>query len=615
MSIELTELGHDVLSIRDEAVAFNSGYAITPHLLTRDLVESEKALDHFITKIRSTSFGFFRSSNINLEEATRHYSNQHINLTQSVDNLVALIIARNASIATLDRENGNNPAIDIMSPSTNTDNKLHLNAYTALNHEISSLLDSLLLGEASEFVEVTENKIKNMALSALQSSFSYFILALLSFIAYLFMSSWIRENKLKQLNDDLIDASEEAEKANQAKTLFLATMSHELRTPMNGVLGMAELIVDETEEDLTRKHAKIIGESSKHLITILNDILDFSKVEQGEMVFERVSFNMAQLLDPVTNSLRSVALEKNISLDIDSNVPSDLCFINDSSRLRQVIFNIVGNAIKFTDTGHVRITSDFDPETRWLHFFISDTGVGIPKERLEHIFEPFRQAESSTSRRFGGTGLGLSIVHKIITQMKGNVTVTSEEGKGSLFTVSLPVDVANISDNEISAPVEQTHLLPANHTALDVLIADDNAVNAMLAKRLCEQLGHNADSVENGELAVLALEKKNYHLVLMDKHMPIMGGVDAIKQIRQQHRLSTIIFACTADVFREAHDELLDIGANHVLTKPMQKASLEEAISLFMEEFINIDTPDSTITKDAPNATNVLALSKLPKKS
>ncbi|MDD1780551.1 ATP-binding protein [Enterovibrio sp. ZSDZ35] len=613
MSIELTELGHDALSLRDEAIAFNSGYAITPYLFTKEIVESEKALDLFLNDIHSLSFGLFLGKADDIHAVIEQYSNQHVNLMQSIDNLVALIIARNDALNAINSLSDTDQLLNTSFAQAESATQHHLQIYHKVNMEVSGLLDDLLLGETAEFVEEAENKIKNLALITLQASFTYFILALVSFIAYILFSSWLRVNKLKQLNNELTEASENADKASEAKTLFLATMSHELRTPMNGVLGMAELIVDETNEDLTRKHAKIIGESGKHLMTILNDILDFSKVEQGEMAFEKVSFNMATLLDPVANSLRPVAYDKNITLEIDSNVPSGLYFINDSSRLRQVIFNLVGNAIKFTDKGHVRVTSDFDPDAKWLYFFIEDTGVGIPQDRLAHIFEPFRQAETSTSRRFGGTGLGLSIVKKIILQMKGKVEVSSKEGQGSLFTVSLPVDVDENPKSRAVTPIDFDLTKPIEHLPLNVLIADDNAVNAMLAKRLCEQLGHKADTVENGKLAVIALKQKHYHLVLMDKHMPIMDGVESIKHIRQKLNLPTVIFACTADVFREAHDELLDIGANHVLTKPMQKSSLEEAITLFIEAFAEAEKLVNNI-EDAPESTNVVALSKLPKR-
>ncbi|KXF80696.1 ATP-binding protein [Enterovibrio coralii] len=619
VSIELTELGHDVLALRDQAVAFNSGYAITPYVLAQQVVQNERDLDKFTAMAQNNAFGFFSANSSKVEAVIERYSAQHINLSQRIDNLIALIIARDSAKTSIDMRDAvladvapTSPTV--LSKESETENS-YLERYLLLKNEVSNLLDEILLGKNAAFVENTENQIKYMALSALQTSFIYFVLALCSFIAYIFLSSWARENQLKKLNEDLTRLTEKAERANQAKTLFLATMSHELRTPMNGVLGMAELIVDETKEEITRKHAKIIGESGKHLVTILNDILDFSKVEQGKMEFEKVSFSLSQLLDPVTNSLHSVAEDKNVKLEIGSNVPQDMLFLSDSSRLRQVIFNIVGNAIKFTENGFVRITSDFDADDNWLHFWIKDSGVGIPQDKLDQIFEPFRQAESSTNRKFGGTGLGLSIVKKIITQMNGRVTVTSEVGKGTEFYISLPIEVMRKSaEQPIEVPTlhapEEVKQVPLN-----VLIADDNPVNAMLAKRHCESLGHKADTVENGKLAVVALKQKNYHLVLMDKHMPVMDGVDAIRQIRNQKYRDTIIFACTADVFREAHDELLGIGANHVLTKPMQKNSLEEAIYLYLDEFEKLDKKLQQSECDEPVASdNVVALSRLPKK-
>ncbi|WP_283130461.1 ATP-binding protein [Enterovibrio norvegicus] len=613
LSIEITSLGHDILYLRDEAIAFNSGHIVIPHLINRGVVNTEKALESFLAESHTSHLAFFDKNTQHINNAIEEFSDEFTHLAQSIDNLIALIITRNGTIhalSELDKSANGLPAeltagLGVLNP----ENTRFVERYNTLNSEISRLINDMVLGQHGEFVENTEHVLKDMEYQSFQTSVLLFSLSLVSLIGFILLSSWYRVDKLSEVNAKLTEMTENAERANQAKSLFLATMSHELRTPMNGVLGMAQLIADETQELSTKKNIQIINDSGEHLVTILNDILDFSKVEQGLIELERHPFKFHQLIDPVTNALRPIASEKDIILEVESSISEDITFAGDSSRLRQVLFNLVGNAIKFTNKGSVKIICDYKVSENQLGMWIQDTGLGIPKNKLTDIFEPFRQAESSTSRKFGGTGLGLSIVKNIIETMKGAISVVSDEGKGSTFVITVPLDVIDecVEDVEVLAAKPRISAIES----LDILITDDNAVNAMVAKRLCEQLGHCVDIATDGQKSIEALEAKPYDLILMDKHMPELDGIGAIHYIRQKMRSPVIIFACTADVFREAHDEFLHIGANHVLTKPIQKSSIESAIQHFMDDFERRRHARGITTEDA-DTSNVVCLSRMP---
>ncbi|OEF49740.1 hybrid sensor histidine kinase/response regulator [Enterovibrio norvegicus] len=614
LNIEVTTLGHEILYLRDEAIAFNSGHSVTPHVITRGVVNTERRLESFVSNTHGSHVEVFNQNTQRIDSAIDYFSEEFRHLTQSIDNLIALIITRNSALHTLserDKSINTLPAEIAASLHLSNEQNMHfIERYNALNKEISLLINDMVIGHRGEFVEATESELKEMEFHTFQMSVVLFSLSLLSLIGFILLSSWHRVDKLNELNQKLTEMTENAERANQAKSLFLATMSHELRTPMNGVLGMAQLIADETQEATTKENIQIINDSGEHLVTILNDILDFSKVEQGLIEIEDHPFKFHQLIDPVTNALRPIANEKDIILEVKSNISEDITFIGDSSRFRQVLFNLVGNAIKFTNRGSVKIICDYKLCENQLGIWVQDTGLGIPKDKLTDIFEPFRQAEASTTRKFGGTGLGLSIVKNIIETMKGAISVVSDEGKGSTFVITVPLEVLDEHTENIEVLTAKPRIPFID--SLNILITDDNAVNAMVAKRLCEQMGHSVDIAVDGQKSIDALEAKPYDLILMDKHMPELDGIGAIHYIRQKMRSPVIIFACTADVFKEAHDEFLDIGANHVLTKPIQKSSIESAIQHFMNDFERLRNARGITTQGAETS-NVVCLSRMPK--
>lgn len=582
LGLGVTNLGHDLLHLRSEAIAFNTNGDITPVELFEHLFSNKKQLTLFIEQAKTKRFDLFNLESTQIKQLMDAYTLEHLDLSQSIDNLIRLVMARNQALSQLSnpRLSPLEQKIDPINP-----NALDLEKYQLKNNEIAHLLNGMLLGHSSEFVEETENTLKEMGLSKLNNAFIFCSLALINFIIFVGFSSWQRVRHLKRLNKELKALSVKAEKSNQAKSTFLAIMSHELRTPMNGVLGMAELILDETKEKTTKKNAQVIIDSGEHLMTILNDILDVSKTEQSEIELEQVRFKLNELLRPVINALAPIACDKKITLDIEyQDIPSDISLLGDCSRIRQVLFNLIGNAIKFTQKGGVKIICECLVSEGRLIFWIKDTGVGIPEEKLETIFEPFRQAEASTTRRFGGTGLGLTIVKNMVLQMKGTINVTSEKGKGSTFIVSMPIGIKTMK----TKVANKKHNLPTKIPSLTILLADDNAINATVGKRLCEQLGHQVDLVENGKKAIERLKTHHYDLILMDKHMPEMDGIDAIKYIRQTLKLETLIFACTADAFNETHEEFLKVGANHVLLKPMKKSNIKKSIERFEADFIRL---------------------------
>ncbi|WP_117236353.1 ATP-binding protein [Vibrio maerlii] len=389
-----------------------------------------------------------------------------------------------------------------------------------------------------------------------------------------------KDNKMLEYNEKLIKASEKSEAAAQAKGDFLSTMSHEIRTPLNGVLGIAQIINNETNEQKTREYSEMILNSGQHLLTILNDILDLTKIDENKTELDYSHFFFNQVLEPVWNTLSPLAQDKNVELLLQNDLPRNIGFTGDSARLRQVLFNLVGNAIKFTQQGHVLIKVSLNKNRGILNLSVHDTGIGIPQDKHIAIFSSFQQVDNSATREFGGTGLGLTIVKKLIDLMDGEVTLTSEVGVGSQFLVQLPIQWSESFTKQDSHDEKDSKHSSVN-LSLNILIAEDNKVNAVVARRFCEDLGYLVDVAEDGVIATKMLRAKHYDLVVMDNHMPNMNGVEATDYIRKHISSDLLIFAYTADVFREAHDKLIHAGVDHVLTKPLQYDSFLSALDRF----------------------------------
>ena len=404
------------------------------------------------------------------------------------------------------------------------------------------------------------------------------LFTLSAFFAYILDHAQNRREGERRLAEALAAAERNERRANaasEAKSTFLATMSHEIRTPLNGILGMAQAMrADATAPDQIER-LEVIQTSGSALLAVLNDVLDLAKIEAGRLECVTETFDPGELAGQVANSFSSLADAKGVSLSLKIKPNAAGLFQGDPVRLRQVLSNLVSNAVKFTDEGaiHLEVSREGDRH----RFIVSDTGVGVDAEQIPHLFEKFSQVDSSTTRRHGGTGLGLSICAALCALMNGQIDVESQPGQGSRFTVTLP-----LTPYSGVAPIVETRSKGRELTGLRLLAAEDHVVNQIVLRSLLSQFGIDAVIVANGEEAVDAWRRETWDLVLMDVQMPVLDGVEATRIIRalelEEGRRRAPILALTANTMSHHLEAYAAAGMNGCVSKPIDAEALMDAL-------------------------------------
>ena len=407
---------------------------------------------------------------------------------------------------------------------------------------------------------------------------------------------------VRERTAELLREKEKAESANKAKSLFLANMSHEIRTPLNAIVALTSLIMKQ-EADQVDNRIRKIKISSDALMSLVNDILDFSKIEAGELAIEEVACHFGDLMKDAVAIFEDMVEESRVQLICDIDDKIDGCFLTDPVRVRQVLVNVLSNAVKFTSEGHIRVSATLEAKREDLHVVrveIEDSGIGIPKDKQAELFKPFIQADFSTTRKFGGTGLGLSICREIIDLMGGRIGVQSKEGQGSTFFFTIPL----VWSESCEVPQGTEDDSKTRHAK--ILVVEDNKMNQDVMSMILEAMGHEFSIAPDGSVAVKQLQQDHYDIVLMDCQMPVMDGFEATQKIRefetQSDRKQTPIIAMTANALAKDRERAFDLGMNDYMTKPVTPESVAEMLKKWLRREPGAPKPAREISRKSVSA-------------
>ncbi len=546
---EVSKLLSDYLSIMQDVETGERGFVITgmdeylkPYHAA--IARSQKTLE----KLRQLTKNYpLQQRRINtLEQA----SELHINLTQQIINL---------------RRVGLEPAMQLIR-----------------SERAKSIMDNIreiTFAMQKEVEELIKNRTKTTEGSLINTRIVAAGGGLFSITIVIFLMFFIQRSL--KLSEELRRSKERAEELVSFKDQFMASMSHEIRTPLNGIIGFTKILLRNETTEVQKQQLDAIKTSCDTLLVLINDILDLEKIEAGKMNIEITELKLSELINSVLGSFDLRFQEKGlkITLQYDEHIPSIL--LGDPVRINQILLNLLSNSAKFTSKGgKILIGAKLlrqDDENAFVEFLISDTGIGIPKDKLETIFQPFIQSSSDTARKYGGTGLGLSIVQRLVNLMQGNVSLKSTLHKGTTFSITIPFQktAATAIPKEIETTIPTEELKRTE--SLKILLVEDNPINQFLVQTILFDLGFQTDTAENGKIGIELLEQNDYDIILMDLMMPEMDGFEATQHIRNKMKppkSATPIIALTADVTKADVDKCMNIGMNEYVSKPINEADL-----------------------------------------
>ena len=563
VSSELKELETDISSLENKT--------------SRAVIRKDSSgINEFEDKIAEVENDLKQLQKINDDDTTVKY-------VDKLDDLVKRKLFFNRQLLDAYYKSGKNPAENLLIAQQEKDLTDSIKA-------TAEIIDSSRRKLLSDVTLSIDKSGKN----AQQFSISLIILVVISGAGlFWYIINIIR--KQTQLIGQLNVSEKKVKDAAELKEKFMANMSHEIRTPMNAILGFTNLLQRKNIDSESKGYVQTIQKSGESLLTIINDILDLSKIEAGMMRIEAAPFSIRSLVHSIEMMFKIKTDEKQLQLlvTVDESLPDGL--EGDATRLTQILVNLIGNALKFTSKGSIAIKLTNEGCTEKIiktGIEISDTGIGIEKDKVETIFERFQQAEDSVTRRYGGTGLGLAIVNDLLLLQDGTITVESEAGKGTTFRIIIPYKIA-AEQSRLAMPVEISTAIQYDFVNVCVLVVEDNEINRSLLYHLFNSWQLKFDLVNNGREAIDILQTKNYNLILMDIQMPEMDGYTATQEIRGKLQLNTPIIAMTAHAMAGEREKCLSYGMNEYISKPIREGQLHKLIA----QFTNIVTPKPLVNK------------------